>query len=327
MAKSEKQKLKLLYIADMLKEYTDENHTITTQEIIDRLAKEDISAERKSIYNDIAQLEMYGMDIVKQPSRLKGGYYLASRDFELPELKLLVEAVSASKFMTKEQSEELIRKLKKLTSKYEAEKLQRQIHVVGRIKADNKKIFYSVDALHHAIQENKQISFEYMEWSVDKELVPRKKEKYIISPYALLWKEENYYLIGYDKKADCLKHYRVDKIKYAEVLEEAREGKEHFVEANLPWYSRSMFGMYHGREETVTMEIPVHLVGVFIDRFGKEVNVRKNGENSILVRTNVVVSNQFFGWLAGIGKDVKLRKPENVVEEYKAYLKSILEEY
>ncbi len=326
MAKSEKQKLKLLYIADYLREYTDENHTITTQEIIDRLAREDISAERKSIYNDIAQLEDFGMDIVKLPSRLKGGYYLASREFELPELKLLVEAVSASKFVTREQSEELIRKLKKLTSKYEADKLQRQVHVVGRIKADNKKIFYSVDALHRAIQENKQISFQYMEWNSNKELVPRKDEKYVISPYALLWKEENYYLIGYDKKADCMKHYRVDKIKHAEVLDETREGKEFFTEENLPWYSRNMFGMYHGREETVTLEIPNSLVGVIIDRFGKEVNIRKNGENSILVRTDVVVSNQFFGWLAGIGKEVKLRKPENVLEEYRTYLKNILEE-
>ena len=327
MPKSEKQKLKLLYIAEILKEYTDENHTITTQEIIDRLKQEDISAERKSIYDDIAQLEYYGMDIVKLPSRLKGGYYLASREFELPELKLLVEAVSASKFVTREQSEVLIRKLKKLTSRYEADKLQRQVHVVGRIKADNKNIFYSVDALHRAIQENKQISFQYMEWNLSKELVPRKKDHYVISPFALLWKEENYYLIGYDKQADCMKHYRVDKIKHAEVLEMPREGKEYFVEENLPWYSRNMFGMYNGRTETVTMELPNHLIGVIIDRFGKDVTIRKNGEETFLVRTDVVVSSQFFGWMAGIGKELKLRKPESVVVEYQNYLRAILDEY
>lgn len=327
MPRGEKQKLKLLYIADILRENTDEEHYITTQELIDRLERLDIKAERKSIYDDIANLQDYGMDIVKVPSRIKGGYYLAGREFELPELKMLVEAVLASKFITREQSEKLIKKIKKLTNRYEGEKLQRQVHVVGRIKADNKKILYSVDVLHNAILENKQVSFEYMEWNIKKELVPKRETPYVVSPYALLWKEENYYLIAYDEKADCLKHYRVDKIMKAQVMEEKRVGHDKFDENNLPWYSNTMFGMFNGEEETLSIQFPKSLIGVVIDRFGKDVSIRSINQDFFVARCKVVVSNQFFGWISGLGTGILIREPEYVAKKYQDYLREILGNY
>lgn len=326
MARSEKQKLKLLYLLKILTEQTDERHPMPMPVLLEKLKAEEISAERKSVYSDIACLLDFGVDIVYDQTRGSGGYYLASRDFELAELKLLVDAVSASRFITKSKSVQLIGKIEKLASRHEAVQLQRQVYTAERIKNDNESIYYHVDAIHTAIHENRQISFPYLEWNLQKKLVARKGgEPYRISPWSLMWNDENYYLIGYDAGADMLKHFRVDKIGPIEMLEERREGGEVFKKCDLSAYSAKTFGMYGGEEETVTLSFPNTLVGVVLDRFGKDVLLQRISQDRFTVHVKVMVSRQFYGWLAGIGKEAKVTAPERVKEGYRNYLTEILD--
>lgn len=326
MPKSEKQKLKVLYLLKILTEQTDEQHPMPMVVLLEKLKAEDISAERKSVYNDINCLIDFGVDVGFDPSRGNGGYYLASRDFELPECKLLVDAVSASRFITKSKSEQLIRKIEKLTSRYEAVQLQRQVYTSGQIKNENESIYYHVDAIHTAIHENRQISFPYLEWNLQKKLVPRKGGKlYQISPWSLMWNDENYYLIGYDAQAGMLKHFRVDKMGSIEMLDMRREGEEVFKKCDLSAYSAKTFGMYGGEETMVTLSFPNYLVGVVLDRFGKDVSLQKLPEERFAVHVKVMVSRQFYGWLAGIGKEVKVTAPEDVRKGYREYLQGILD--
>jgi predicted DNA-binding transcriptional regulator YafY len=323
MAKSEGQKLKILYILKMLQENTDEAHPMTTAEIISRLGAEGITCERKTIYDDIARLVEFGYDIIQVSNRRGGGYYLASREFELAELKLLVDAVQSSRFITTRKSRELIKKLEKLAGRYDAGKLQRQVYVAGRIKTENESIYYSIDNIHRAIQEDKQISFIYLEWNLKKQLVPR-GERREVSPWALIWREENYYLAAYDSKDGILKHYRVDKMGQVEITEAKREGLSQFEKMDITAYTNRTFGMFSGAEETVTLQFPNRLVGVVLDRFGKEADIRPMEDETFRIRAKVAVSGQFFGWLAGIGPDAEIAGPDTVREQYRAWLESIL---
>lgn len=328
MAKSVNQKCKILYILKILSEQTDEDHPITTAEIITQLANRDIHAERKSIYNDIEQLIQFGYDIIQLHSRQGGGYYLASREFELAELKLLVDAVQSTRFITLKKSRELIGKLQKLTSSNEAGALWRQVYVVGRSKAENEGIYYNVDAIHKAIQKQTKLQFQYLEWNLDKILMPRKKGKlYVVSPWALLWQEENYYLVAYESESQMIKHYRVDKIGNVDILDTPREGQEYFDELEVAQYSRQTFGMFGGKEEIITLRLKNHLVGVVLDRFGKEITLKKFDEENFSVRLSVAVSQQFFGWLTGLGKDACIVAPKNIMDSYKEYLMEISRNY
>ena len=328
MPKSSNQKLKLLYLLKILREETDEEHFLNSQQLIDRLGQFDISAERKSIYDDIARLMDFGYDIVHVKNKGGSGYYLGNREFELPELKLLVDVVQASRFITLRKSRELIRKLEQFVSSKEALQLQRQVYVAGRVKTDNESIYYNVDFIHRAIQENRKISFQYMEWTLDKKLVPRKGGgRYIISPWALSWNDENYYLIGYDGEAGLMKHYRVDKMGTIQLTHEEREGGSAFGNFDIAAYTNKTFGMYGGREETVALVFSDRLIGVVMDRFGRDTDIRRLQEGTFRVRVKVAVSGQFFGWLTGLGTEARLAGPGNVVEEYGDYLKKIYDRY
>ena len=328
MAKSEKQKLKLLYIMKILMEQTDEEHPMPMSVLLEKLAREDIKAERKSIYSDVSYLQDFGLDIVYNSSRDKNGYYIASREFELPECKLLVDAVTASKFITASKSKVLVEKLESLVSRHQAHQLKRQVVSPDRIKNENESIYYRVDGIHKAMQENRQITFQYLEWNLKKNLVPRKGGLvYQISPWALLWDNENYYLVGYDHDAEIIKHFRVDKIGPMELLEEKREGYEAFTKCNIHDYSTKTFGMYGGKEEKVTIQFPNSLVGVVLDRFGKDVSLQKIDAEHFAVHVTVAVSSQFFGWLAGLGNQAIITSPEEVKKQYVDYLQNILTEY
>lgn len=327
MARSEKQRLKLLYIMQFLFEKTDEEHVATTQELIDFLMENGISAERKSIYTDIDLLIDYGMDIIQVRER-PGGYYLASRQFELAELKLLVDAVQASKFITTKKSRELIGKLESLCSKAQARQLHRQVVVTNRIKTVNENIYYNVDMIYNAIAENVKIRFQYFDWNVDKKMELRREGMYyIVSPWLLTWDDENYYLIAFDDRSRMIRHYRVDKMLRIALLTEKREGKSEFEDFDIAGYARKTFGMFAGDEETVTLSCDNSLTGVMIDRFGKEAAMRKKDENRIQVRVKVAVSRQFFGWLVGLGPSVKIEGPGQVAEAFQKYLKEILKNY
>lgn len=324
MAKSAGQKLKLLYIIKLLTEKTDENHPATTAEIISYLEANGIHSERKSIYDDIEKLCEFGYDIIRVQSRLGGGYYLAGREFELAELKLLVDAVQASRFITTRKSRSLIKKIELLAGKYDAGKLQRQVYVAGRIKTENESIYYNTDTIHRAIQENKQIEFQYMDWNLKKELVPRVGGKRKVSPWALIWREENYYLAAYDSVDGIIKHYRVDKMGQAKVLKEDREGMEQFSQTDPAAYANRTFGMFGGEEEIVTLQFPNRLIGVVLDRFGKDADIRPVTERVFRIRAKVAVSGQFFGWLSGIGREAVIVSPATVKESYRQWLSDIV---
>ena len=328
MAKSSGQKLKLLYLIKMLRENTDENHPMSTPDIIKYLENQGIHAERKSIYNDMECLADFGYDVVQVQSRLGGGYYLGSREFELPELKLLVDAIQSSKFITEKKSNALIKKLETLVSKYDAQKLQRQVFVSGRIKTMNESIYYTVDAIHKAISENKKIKFQYYQWNVKKEMELRHNGAwYHISPWGLSWDDENYYLVGYDSDAEQIKHYRVDKMLHIKLSNESRDGKEHFKKLDMADYAKKSFGMFGGKEQTVKLLVKNSLAGVIIDRFGKNVMLIPTDDEHFTVNVDVHVSRQFLGWVFSLGEDIKIVGPDEVVDEMKKEINRIINQY
>ncbi|MGN1167876.1 MAG: helix-turn-helix transcriptional regulator [Lachnospiraceae bacterium] len=331
MPKSYNQKLKILFLMDFLLRETDAEHTVSMNDILQEMEKNGIRAARKSVYNDLAMLKEYGMDIEYQREKPEG-YYLASRTFELPELKLLVDAVQASRFITEKKSRSLIKKIEGLSSRHEAGHLQRQVYVADRVKTMNESIYYNVDKIHSAISEDVKINFQYMKWIIksgtDRELCLAENGKnYDISPWALSWTQDNYYLIGYDSQSSLLKHFRVDKMAEISILNEKREGKEKFGNFDLAEYSKKMFGMFSGEEQVVRIRFPKHLLGVIVDRFGKEVPIRQEKEGYYIARISVFVSEQFFGWLTGLGKSVIILSPENVRREYQLFLDTILKAY
>ncbi len=326
MAKSPNQKLKLLYLIDILERKTDEKHPMTAAALIEELAKVDVSAERKSIYDDINQLMDYGYDIVHNKARVGGGYYMASRRFELAELKVLVDSVQASRFISVKKTRELIGKLEQLCSIHEEKQLTRQVYVLNRVKTDNESIFYNVDYIHDAIHRNRQISFQYYEWNTAKEMKLRRNgQRYRVSPLGLAWADEKYYLIAYDEQEAGIRHYRVDKIKSIEVLKEERLEESGYREFDPAVYSNKIFGMYGGDVCNVTLSFPEQLTGVMLDRFGKDVLLKKEGDGRYSIRAEVIISEQFFGWIAGLGKQVKIESPGDVYQQYKDYLSDILE--
>lgn len=329
MAKSANQKMKLLYILKILTEKTDEEHCMSAQDIITELASYGISAERKSIYDDIECLSCFGYDIVNVKARSGGGYYLASREFELPELKLLVDAVQASRFITQKKSRDLIAKIEKLAGPYEGKQLQRQVFVAGRVKTENESIYYNVDRIHKAIQDNSPVTFTYLSWNIKKELQPRREgREYRVSPWALTWQDENYYLIAYDDEEEKIKHFRVDKMsRITELSEEKRKGVEAFREFDIAEYTNRTFGMFGGETETVTLRLPGNMIGIILDRFGREIDVRKLDNDCISVRIKAALSGQFYGWLTGLGNQVCILAPEYVQNEYIHFVEQIMENY
>lgn len=324
MAKFSRQKLKLFYLRDFLLRSSDEFHPVTIRDMITHLASHDISAERKSLYSDLALLQEYGMDIVRNAK----GYYVASRSFELPELKLLVDSVQSSKFITHKKTSSLIHKLEALASTYDAKQLNRQVYVLNRIKSMNESIYYNVDAIHNGIAQNREIQFHYFEYNLKKEPVFRKSgDWYVVSPYALTWDDENYYMVAFDAQAERIKHYRVDKMAHITVTHRFRQGAEVFAALDMGVYARKVFGMFSGEERPVTLRVANHLVGAMLDRFGKELSIVPDGTEYFTVQVNVAVSPQFFGWLFAFGSEIQILGPSNVIQQFQSCLKSIQSQY
>lgn len=329
MSKNPKQKYKILYVMRLLYEETDERNGLTVKDIINSLEKMGVNAERKSVYDDIETLCDYGMDIEKRKGA--GGavsYHLMSREFELAELKLLVDAVQASKFITRKKSEELINKLESLAGRKQAQQLKRQVYVSNRIKTMNESIYYSVDYIHGAMIDDKRISFKYFDWNEKKEKVLRHGgRKYTVSPWALMWDDENYYLIAYDSRSGQKKHYRVDRMMEMQVTEEPREGGEELSGVDTALYSKQTFGMYGGREETVRLRCHNSLANVMVDRFGKETTFFTADAEHFDIVVKVTVSPVFLSWVATFGSDIRIMSPENVIDEYLALLERATKQY
>lgn len=328
MPRGTNQKFKLYRLAQIMLEKTDDDHYITMPEIMAALGEYEITADRKSIYNDLRDLETLGIEVEGEPVGNRYHYHVVSRPFELPELKLLVDAIQSSKFITERKTNALIRKLEKLVSKYEAIKLQRQVYVSGRIKTMNESIYYTVDTIHNAISENRKIRFQYFQWNVKKEMELRHNGAYYhISPWGLSWDHENYYLVGYDSDAEKIKHYRVDKMLHLQMTEEEREGKEHFARMSMADYAKKSFSMFGGKEQEVKLLVENRLAGVIIDRFGKNVMLIPVDEEHFSVNVDVYVSNQFLGWIFSLGESVKIVEPDEVVERMKQEIERLRVQY
>lgn len=292
------------------------------------LKEYEITADRKSIYTDLRDLEALGIEVAGEPVGNRYHYHVVSRPFELAELKLLVDAIQSSKFITERKTNALIKKLERLVSKYEAMKLQRQVYVSGRIKTMNESIYYTVDAIHNAISENKKIRFQYFQWNVKKEMELRHNGAwYHISPWGLSWNDENYYLVGYDSDAGQIKHYRVDKMLHIQMSGEKREGKQYFKRLDMADYAKKSFGMFGGEEQKVKLRVENNLAGVIIDRFGKDVMMIPEDENHFTVNVDVRVSNQFLGWVFSLGEGVKIVSPEEVLERMNREITRLLRQY
>jgi predicted DNA-binding transcriptional regulator YafY len=323
MPKSANQKLKLLYMAKIFLNMTDENHPMSLEQIKQELAACGIDAERKSLYDDLDALRTFGIDVqmVRDP---KARYFVADRIFELPELKILVDSVQANQFLTEKKTLALIKKLEKQCSKHEAQLMHRQVYVANRIKTMNESIFYNVDSIQNGIALDRQIAFKYFELDADKKKQYRHSgERYRVSPFALTLSGENYYLLGYDSQVGVVKHYRVDKMDTIQICDAPREGKEAFREIDLASYTKHTFGMFGGEKQRVTLEFSNGLAGVVIDRFGKDVPFIRRDDGHFIIHVEVTVSPQFYGWLFALGSEARILEPERVAEGMKGQLCSV----
>lgn len=326
--KGENQKLKMLYLVQIFSRETDDTHKLTMPEIISKLAAEGVNADRKTLYQDFEELRRFGLDIIAEKEGRNYYYYLGSRDFELPELKLLVDSVQSAKFITDKKSKQLIKKLESLVSKYEGSQLHRQVIIAGRVKTMNESIYYNVDKIHAAIGADKQIRYKYFDWNIRKEMEPRYDGMwYQLSPWALMWDDEKYYLVAYDSKHEAIIHYRVDKMTQIGVLDEKREGHDAFGKFNIAHYTNTLFGMYAGDETKVTIEAENRIVSVFIDRFGKDIIIAPVDDGHFRTTVTVAVSKQFFGWIMAIDGDVKVVAPDGVVKQMRAEIERLAEKY
>ena len=327
MPKSPNHKLKLLVLLRFLQRQSDENHPVTMSQLLEELGRYGISAERKSLYDDLETLRSFGVDVVGIRGR-RPGYYLASRDFELPELKLLVDSIQSSKFITQKKTLSLIGKLESLCSVHEAQLLERQVYVRGRVKSMNESVYYNVDAVSDAISRDLAIRFRYYEFTVSKQRRYRRQGSfYELSPYALLWDDENYYMLAWDEKEQRFKHFRVDKMTQISPTGESRQGKEAFRKLDMSVYSQQVFGMFAAGTQPVRMRFAAHLAGAVIDRFGKDVILIPDGEEAFTFTVPVAVSPLYYAWVFGFGTEAEILSPPAVRQEAADLARSIARVY
>lgn len=319
MAQTANYKRKLLILARLLLERSDEEHPVSRREMQEELERWGLSAERKSIYDDMEQLEELGLDVHSRKGR-GGGWYIGQREFELAELKLLVDAVQSSRFLTERKSAALIRKLEGLTSVHQARQLQRQVYVDRRVKTMNESIFYNVDKLQGAIAANRVVTFRYFEYNAARERVFRREgARYRLTPYGLIWDSENYYLAGWDELRGEVRHYRVDKM--ADIAVTSLKGHPQ-GDWTAEGYARKHFGMFSGTPCRLKLRCEDRLAGVMIDRFGLDVSLIPDGEGCFTASVDLVVSPPLWGWLFGLGTGVEVLGPDWAVEEFRGRLEA-----
>jgi len=313
MPMSSFQRTKLLHLQSILLDKTDEQNPLTTQEIISELATYDIHVERKTLYNDIEILRQYGLDIVTQKSSVSY-HFVANRQFELPELKLLVDAVQSSRFITEKKSEELIGKLSSLTSQAQAQSLKRQIHVTDRLKSINEQSYYSVDAIHAAVNDGKKVTFKYFDYDVHKKRVFRKDGAiYEVTPVTLCWDSDKYYLVAYNAEHNGLRNYRVDRMDNVTMLEENAD-KFDRKKFSVAEHIKGMFGMFGGEVVRATLSFDNNFVNVVLDYFGKDVTITPRANGRFEVSVDVTASPVFLGWIFQFGGKAQILSPGSLVD-------------
>lgn len=324
MAKSENQKIKILYILDYLQKNSHQDHPVRASELMEMLERHNILCDRKTIYSDISVLQDFGIDILRVTGR-NGGYYIASRNFQLPELKLLIDAVQSSRFLTEKKSRELIEKLCAQCNEQDARLVRRDVYVSGRVKSMNETIYYNVDAIQEAIAQNRQIGFRYFDWGIDGKRVYRQKS-YTASPYGLCQDNENCYLLALSPRHG-ITSYRVDRMSDITLTGEKRVPCPELTGKKLTDYANRLFGMYSG--DTVAVKLRFHrdLSNVVIDRFGKDTMLIPDGDDHFVFTVQVAVSPLFLSWVIGFGSKAQILYPQIVIDECRALCKEVLGQY
>lgn len=326
--KIKNQKQKLLYLAKIMQEKTDDEHGLTMPQIQEELARYDIEANRKTLYDDIAVLNDFGIEIIKQQEGYKTLYHCGKREFEPAELRLIIDAIASSKFITIRKSKQLIKKLEKMVSNHEAKLLDREVIVSDRVKNMNESIFYTVDAIQNAIANNHRIKFRYFSWNTEGGMeFHHDGEYYDVSPWALCWDSENYYLVGFDSNIGEIRHYRVDKMMNTDELLEKRLGSKRFKEKGIDSYTKKHFRMVGGTEERVSLLCKNKMANIIIDQFGRETKFQKADKEHFRTKVDVVVSDQFLGWVIALGGDVVIEGPESVRARVLELMRENLERY
>ena len=325
MPKSYNQKLKIFYILDYLQKNSHQDHPVRAAELLTMLEQQhNIICERKTIYSDIAALQDYGVDIVSIPGK-NGGYYIASRNFELPELKLLIDAVHSSRFLTEKKSRELIEKLCSQCSVYDARLMRRDVLVSGRVKSMNETIYYNVDAIQDAIAENRQITFRYFDYGLDGKRHYRNRN-YQASPYGLCQDHENCYLLAHSERHGVTS-YRVDRMNDIRLLDDPRTPCPELTGKALTEHANRLFQMYAGEQTAVKLRFHRSLINAVIDRFGREVMLIPDGEEHFVFTAEVAVSPMFLSWVIGFGQKAKILYPESVVQACQDLCREALAQY
>ena len=313
MPKSDNQKLKIFYIRDYLEKNSHEDHPVRAAELIDMLDRcYNIRCDRKTIYSDISALIDYGLDIVTKPGK-NGGYYIASRSFELPELKLLIDAVQSSKYLTEKKSRELIEKLCNLCNEHDAGLMKRNVLVSGRVKSMNETIYYNVDSIQEAISNNLQITFRYFDWNLQRQRQFREKE-YQISPYGLCQDNENCYLLAHSPRYGVTS-FRVDRMTNIVITDIPRVPCPELTGKALQEHANRLFQMFSGEETQVKMRFHKDLINAVIDRFGTQVMLIPDEDEYFTFTTPVVVSPMYLSWIVGFGAKAQILYPQSVVEQ------------
>ena len=324
MPKSDNQKLKILYIWDYLQRNSYADRYVRAAELIEMLQKHRIQCDRKTVYSDIAALQDYGVDIVSVPGK-NGGYYIASRNFDLPELRLLIDAVQSSRFLTEEKSRELIQKLCKECNEQDAKLLTRSVLVSGRVKSMNDSIYNNVDYIQEAISQNKQIRFRYFDWDIGPKRRYREKE-YLASPYGLCQDHENCYLLALSERHG-ITSYRVDRMSDIRLTESDRMPCSELTGNAFHTHANRLFQMYSGDAVAVKMRFHRSLINVVIDRFGKDTMLIPDGPEHFTFTVNVAVSPMFLSWVIGFGNKATILHPQSVAQQCCQLCKETMSQY
>lgn len=329
MPKGNKQKYKLFYLAQILLEKTDDTHFLTVKQIIDELAKYEVIAERKSLYHNLTDdLEIIGLDVEAVRKGRNNYYHVVNRSFELAELKLLVDVVQASRFFTEVKTNTLIKKLQSSLSIYERGSLWRQVYVTGRVKANNEMIYYNVDVVHRAINDNRKIYFQYFQWNIRKEPVLKYDGKiYVVSPIGLVWDNENYYMVGLQEDEGKVKHYRVDKMVHSEMAEQPRINPEWLNSFNIAEYAKRHFSMFGGEEALVALKAKNEFAGIMLDRFGNGIEMIPLDDTTFTLRVRVQMSSHFIGWIFSLGDGVEIIGPADIREKVRKEVERLSDVY
>ena len=324
MPKSDNQKLKILYILDHLQKNSHEDHPVRANELIAMLASHNISCDRKTVYSDIQALQDYGVDIISIPGK-NGGYFIGQRIFEPYELKLLIDAVQSSRYLTESKSRELIAKLCAQCNEQDAMLMKRTVLIAGRVKSMNESIYYNVDAIQDAIAENKQITFRYFDWDMKGKRRYREKE-YYASPYGLCQDNENCYLLGYSPRHG-ITSYRVDRMTDIRATDEARIPCPELSGKALVEHANRLFQMFAGDDVNVKLRFHKDLLNVVIDRFGRDTMLIPDGEDHFNFTVKVAVSPMFLSWVIGFGDKAQILYPQAVIDQCRDLCEQVMNQY